>query len=114
MAITITRPTFMAHQLTWGVHDDTVGDLRFSVSSTTFKYAFGLRPRAAADNALASDLAHRNWALLALIAREAQADGGITHTYNHNGWQVTHTIDDEVFRKLLERHKSQMLMPGKR
>jgi hypothetical protein len=114
MAVDITPPTLITRHLTWGVHDDTITDLTFSVSATTFKYAIGLRPRAAADNAIASDVARQNWALLELIAREAEADGGIIDTYNHNGWQVNHTIDDEVFRRLLKRHRAQLVMPPSR
>lgn len=114
MGVDITPPTIISHHLTWGVHDDTITDLTFSVSATTFKYAVGLRPRAAADTAIAIDVAHRNWALLELIAREAEAEGGITGTYNHNGWQVNHTIADEVFRKLLERHRAQLVTPSSR
>ena len=108
MAVDITQPMLIHRHLTWGVHDDAIPDLTFSVSASTFKYAIGLRPRAAVDNAAAQHLAHRNWALLELIAREAETEGGIINTNNHNGWQVNHTIDDEVFRRLLERHRSQL------
>ena len=115
MPVDITPPMFISRHLTWGVHDDTIPDLTFSVTATTFKYAVGLRPRAVADNAIANDMAQRNWALLELIAREAEAEGGIIDTHNHNGWQVNHTIDDEVFRKLFERHRAQLVtLPKKR
>jgi hypothetical protein len=109
MALDITQPMFTHHDLTWGVHDDPIPDLTFSVTASTFKYAMGLRPRAAADNAVAQALARRNWALIELIAREAEAEGGIINTNNHNGWQVNRTIDSEVFRRLLERHRSQLI-----
>jgi hypothetical protein len=114
MAIDITPPMFISRRLTWGVHDDTITDLTFSVSATTFKYAVGLRPRAAADDTIADDVARRNWAVLELIAREAEAEGGIIDTYNHNGWQIKHTIDDAVFRKLLGLHRAQLIMPSSR
>lgn len=110
MAFDVTPPMFVHRHLIWGVHDETIPDLTFSVSATTFKYAIGLRPRAAADNAIAEDVARRNWALLELIAREAETEGGIVKTYNHNKWQINHTIDDAAFRKLLERHRAQFIM----
>jgi hypothetical protein len=109
MAVNVTRPMFTHRSLTWGVHDDTITDLTFSVSASTFKYAIGLRPRAAVDNAKAEKFARENWALLELIAREAETEGGIVKAYNHSGWRINHTIDDEVFRKLLERHRIQMI-----
>jgi hypothetical protein len=109
MAVHLTPPMFMHRHLTWGVHDDTITDLTFSVTASTFKYAIGLRPRTAADHAIAEGIARGNWALLELIAREAQAEGGIIDTYNHNGWQVKHTIDDAAFRKLFERHRAQLV-----
>ena len=104
-----SRLSLVSRHLTWGVHDDTIPNLTFSVTATTFKYAVGLRPQAAADNAIANDVAQRNRALLELIAREAKAEGGIIDTHNHNGWHVNHTIDDEVFRKLLDRHRAQLI-----
>lgn len=105
-----TPPMLTNRHLTWGVHDDEIPDLTFSVSATTFKYAVGLRPRAAADNAAAERIARQNWGLLELIAREAEAHGGVTDTYSHNGWQVNHTIGDTAFRSLLERHRAQLVM----
>ena len=96
MAVDLTPPMFMHRHLTWGVHDDIVPDLTFSVSASTFKFAVGLRPRAAADHAIAEGIARQNWGLLELIAREAETQGGIIDTYNHNGWQINHTIDDTI------------------
>jgi hypothetical protein len=100
---------FILRRLTWGVHDDGIANLTFSVSTSAFKSAVGLRPRAAADTAIAENVARRNWSLLELIAREAQAEGGIIDTYNHNGWQINHTISDDVFRRLLDRHRAQLI-----
>jgi predicted transcriptional regulator len=111
MALDITPPMIIANRLTWGVQDATIPDLTFSVSVRTFKLALGLRPRAAAANAIANDIAHQNWAVLELIAREAEAEGGIIATHNHNGWQINHTIDDAVFRKSLKRRWAQVVMP---
>jgi hypothetical protein len=111
MSIDLTPPMFIHGILTWGVRDDKIPDLTFSVTATTFKYAVGLRPRAAADNAIAERVARENWGLLELIAREAETQGGITDTYNHNGWQINHTIDDTIFRKLFERRRAQLVAP---
>jgi hypothetical protein len=109
MPADVTPPMFVHRHLTWGVHDDRVPDLAFAVSATTFKYALGLRPRAVGDNAIAERIAHANWGLLELIAREAEAEGGIMDTFDHHGWQIRHTINDGVFRRLLERHRAQLV-----
>lgn len=109
MAIEVMSPSFIHHELTWGVPDDTIPDLTFSVRASTFKYALGLRPRAAADTKIAQRLARQNWELLKLIAREAEAEGGIIKTHNHNGWRINRTIDDAIFSRLLDRHRSQLV-----
>jgi hypothetical protein len=109
MAVDVMPPMFIHRVLTWGVHDKEIPDLTFSVSASTFKYAIGLRPLAKADHVVAENVARQNWPLLELIAREAQAEGGIIDTHDHNGWQVNHTISDEVFRTLLERHRAQLI-----
>jgi hypothetical protein len=108
MPIEAHAPMFIGHRLGWGIHTED-RQTTFWVSATTFKCALGLRPRARADDAKAKTIAHNNWAVLELIARDALRAGRIVRTDASKGWQVHHTIDDSVFCELLDRYGGQIV-----
>jgi len=102
----ITEPLFVARHLCWDIHVDGP-ETTFWVNAATFKHALGLRPRASADDSKAQVLARKNWAVLELIARDALGAGQVISD-SSKGWKINHTIDDGVFRKLMDKYRAQI------
>ena len=98
---------FVARRLCWDIHVDGP-ETTFFANATTFKYAVGLRPRAREDDAKAETLARKNWAVLELIARDALIAGDVA-TDSSKGWTINHTIEDETFRRLLDKYRDQFV-----
>jgi len=107
MPANVHPPMLVARRFCWDIASDKAQNT-FWVSATTMKYAFGLRPRARADENKVEELARKNWAVLELIARDALASGRVV-TDASKGWQIHHEIEDSVFRELFEKYSRMII-----
>lgn len=108
MPIHVAEPMFVTDKLAWGLHGYD-REVLVWVPVTAFKYALRLRPKALADDALARDLAVKNWAVLELIGRDALAAGVAIKSSASKDWQVHYDIDRSAFARLFERYEAQVV-----